>query len=130
MDETYSDDLAGDASVERTTELAAPPEEVWDFIVDGDLLSTWMGSPVEIEPEIGGRIEMVPSGGPTIWGTVEDVDPGHRIQWSWRSDDGMPALVEIELDPTETGTRLTVRETLLPWQVSGPDHGPVTLLAA
>jgi hypothetical protein len=31
----------------------------------------------------------------------------------------MPTQVEIDLEPTEDGTDLTVRETLLPWKTSG-----------
>ena len=121
MEELFGEDLAGDASVERAADLDQAPEEVWRFLVDGDLLSRWMDSPVEIEPKVGGRIEMSPSEGEPVWGTVEELDPMRRIQWSWRTDDGMPTLVEIEVAPSGEGTRITVRETLLPWRISGPD---------
>jgi hypothetical protein len=46
--------------------------------------------------------------------------PGRRLQWSWRTDDGLPTQVEIELEPAEDGSALTVRETLLPWTITGP----------
>ena len=59
------------------------------------------------------------SAGTCTWGTVEEVIPAERLQWSWRTDEGLPTLVEIELAPTDTGTTLTVRETLLPWTVGG-----------
>jgi hypothetical protein len=58
-----------------------------------------------------------------VWGTVEEVIVNQRIQWSWRSDEGMPSLIEFELAPgaNEETTVVTVRETLLPWRISGPD---------
>ncbi len=117
-DET-SHELSGDIAVVRSADVAAPVEEVWRHLSDGDLLSAWMDSPVEIDPRPGGRISMTPDGGQPVWGTVEEVIPGRRIQWAWRSDDGMPTLVEIEIEADRTGTRFTVRETLLPWET---DH--------
>jgi uncharacterized protein YndB with AHSA1/START domain len=62
---------------------------------------------------------MTPDNGPVVWGTIEEVLPGRRLQWSWRTDDGLPTQVEIELEPTDGGTALTVRETLLPWRTTG-----------
>ena len=125
MDESFQEDLAGDARVERSVDLDLDPEHLWDHLVDGELLTEWMGAPVEIEPRVGGRIEMGP-----VWGTIEEIDPPNRIQWSWRTDEGMPSLVEIELEPTDGGTTFSVRETLLPWRVTGPDAHITVSLAA
>jgi uncharacterized protein YndB with AHSA1/START domain len=74
---------------------------------------------VEIDARSGGSITMNPEDGPEIWGTIEEVVPGRRLQWSWRTDDGLPTQVEIELEPVDDGTALTVRETLLPWTITG-----------
>jgi uncharacterized protein YndB with AHSA1/START domain len=119
MDESLFEEFAGEVAVERSVDLDAEPTAVWDHLVDGDLLSEWMEAPVGIDPRPGGRIEMTPEEGPVTWGTVEEVIPGERLQWSWRTDEGLPTLVEIELAPKDTGTTLTVRETLLPWTVGG-----------
>jgi uncharacterized protein YndB with AHSA1/START domain len=112
------DELAGNVAVERSVQLGAAPERVWRHLVEGDLLSTWMGGEVSIEPRPGGAIRMAGNGAAAVWGAVEEIVPRRRIQWCWRTDDGMPTLVEIELDSEGSGTRLTVRETLLPWQVT------------
>ena len=117
--EHFWDELAGDIQVERSIGLPAHPDKVWEHVTDGSLLGEWMGDEVHIEPRTGGTITMTPEAGPRVWGTVEEVVEGRRIQWSWRSDEGMPTLVEIELVPGKDGTDLTVTETLLSWQVGG-----------
>jgi uncharacterized protein YndB with AHSA1/START domain len=107
-----------DISVERCIDLNASPDEVWAHLADGDLLSVWMGSPVSIEARRGGAITMDGPDSAETFGVVEEIIPRKRLQWAWRTDNGLPALVEIELEPLGNGTRLTIRETLLPWQVT------------
>jgi uncharacterized protein YndB with AHSA1/START domain len=119
MDEERFEELAGEVTVERTVTLPADPDTVWERLTDENLVSGWMEGDVQIEARPGGAITMTPDDGPAIWGTVEEVIHGRRLQWSWRTDDGLPTQVEIELAPTDEGTALTVRETLLPWRVSG-----------
>lgn len=111
----------GEVAIEREVELKASPEQIWDRITDSSLISEWMGGDIEIEPRPGGRITFAPEAGPDIWGTVEEVVEHERIQWSWRTDEGRPSLIEFELSPSEGGTAVIVRETLLPWRISGPD---------
>jgi len=103
-------------AIERDVILAASPERVWEHLTDGELVSRWMGGSVTLDVRVGGSIRMTSPAGPDVWGTIEEVVDGRRLQWSWRTDDGLPALVEMELEPEKTGTRLTVRESLLPWQ--------------
>jgi len=115
-------------SIERSIHLESTVENVWEHLTDGDLAGIWMDGEMSITPRVGGRISISNPDAAEVWGTVEHVIEGERIQWSWRTDDGLPTLVEIELAPGGSGTRLTVRETLLPWRVSGPDgywEGPV-----
>ncbi|HSJ83647.1 MAG TPA: SRPBCC family protein [Acidimicrobiia bacterium] len=119
MDEERYEELAGDVAVERAITLPADPDSVWEHLTDGNLVGDWMGGDVEIEARPGGRITMTPEDGSVVWGTVEEIIPGRRLQWSWRTDDGLPTQVEIEIEPSEEGTDLTVRETLLPWKTSG-----------
>lgn len=118
MAEQEYEDLTGDVTVARAIHLAADPASVWEHLTEGDLVSAWMGADVTIEPRQGGAIRMAGDGTTETFGVVEEIIPERRLQWSWRTNDGMPALVEIEIDPDGDGTRLTVRETLLPWQVT------------
>jgi uncharacterized protein YndB with AHSA1/START domain len=117
-----SEDGESGVSVERSVSLETTTDELWRHLTDGQLLSEWMEGDVVIDPRPGKHITLTPETGPVVWGTVEEVIEGHRLQWSWRTDEGLPTLVEIELTPDEDRTTLTVRETLLPWQVSGPDE--------
>lgn len=100
--------------IERTAEIDAPPEEVWDRVIDGDLAEEWMG--VRVEPRPGGAVTV--PGRETI-GTVEEVDSGRSITWSWREPDGDPSQVSITLEPDGTGTRVTVTERLLEYRITG-----------
>ena len=100
--------------IERSVEVPADPEEVWDRIVDGDLAEEWMG--VRIEPRRGGAVS-VPDR--DVIGTVEEVVPGESITWSWRELDGDPSQVSIDLAPTEEGTRVTIVERLLEYRITG-----------
>jgi uncharacterized protein YndB with AHSA1/START domain len=119
MHEDRHEELAGDVSVERSIRLPAEPDTIWEHLTDGDLLGEWMEGDVDIDARPGGTITLTPDGGEVVWGTVEDVVPGRRLQWSWRTDEGLPTQVEIELEPSDGETALTVRETLLPWTTSG-----------
>jgi uncharacterized protein YndB with AHSA1/START domain len=119
MHEERFEELAGDIAVERSISLPANPHSVWEHLTDGNLVGDWMEGDVEIDARPGGAITMTPDDGPMVWGTVEEIVPGRRLQWSWRTDEGLPTQVEIELEPTEDGTALTVRETLLPWTTTG-----------
>ncbi|MGH8916646.1 MAG: SRPBCC family protein [Acidimicrobiia bacterium] len=119
MQDQSFEDLAGDIAVERSITLPADPDTVWEHLTDGRLVGDWMEGTVEIAPRPGGSITMNPDRGEVVWGTVEEVVPGRRLQWSWRTDEGLPTQVEIDLAPTEVGTTLTVKETLLPWTTTG-----------
>jgi len=100
--------------IERSVELPAPPDEVWERITDGDLAEEWMG--VRVEPRQGGAVT-VPDR--DVIGTVEEVEPGESITWSWREVDGEPSQVTIDIEPHERGSRVTITERLLEYRISG-----------
>lgn len=99
--------------IERSVDIPAEPEDVWERIVDGELAEEWMG--VRVEPRQGGRVD-VP--GREIIGTVEEVVPGESITWSWREIDGEPSQVTIVVSPTDDGSRVTIVERLLEYQIT------------
>lgn len=99
--------------IERSVEVPADPDEVWERIVDGDLAEEWMG--VRIDPKRGGQVT-VPDR--DVIGTVEEVVPGESITWSWREVEGEPSQVTIEVAPTDEGTRVTITERLLEYEIT------------
>lgn len=104
---------------ERTIDLDAHPSDVWVRVVDGDLSEEWLG--VSVEPRPGGVVTV--PGRATI-GTVEAVESGRSITWSWREPDSDPSQVTIGLEPLgDGGTRLTVTERMLPYRITG--HPPI-----
>jgi uncharacterized protein YndB with AHSA1/START domain len=99
--------------IERSIELPATPEEVWERVTDGDLAEEWIG--VRVDPRRGGQVT-VPDR--EIIGTVEEVVPGESITWSWREVDGEPSQVIIEICPIERGSRVTIIERLLEFTIT------------
>lgn len=100
--------------IERSIEVEAGAAEVWKQITDGALAEEWMG--VMVEPRPGGQV-IVPND--DVIGTVEEVLPGRSITWSWRKPAGEPSQVTITIEPTDTGSRVTVTERLLEYRITG-----------
>lgn len=99
--------------IERSVWLPTSPDRLWSRLVDGAFLSTWFDRPVGLEARVGGRIETTEPDGVVRWGTIEVLDPDRAIQWSWRTDDGEPSLVRIDLESADDGVAVVVTETLL-----------------
>lgn len=103
--------------VERSVVVDARPDEVWEHIVDGTLASDWMGSPISLNPRVGGDVDFSPDGDEYL-GTVEEIEEGRSITWSWRHPDRDPSQVAITLEPSDEGTIVTVTERLLPYRIT------------
>jgi len=112
--------------IERSVWLPADPATVWEHLTDGEMLGMWFDGDATITPRPGGDVRLDPGDGPMRWGTVEAVEDGAGIQWSWRAGDGDPSLVVIEIAPEDDGTRLSVTETLLDYEMSY--YGPTYVL--
>lgn len=106
------------ASIERTIELDASPEDVWRALTDPTEVSGWFGDAAEFGNEVGsdgwfgwkehGRFSM----------RVEAFEPPQRFAWRWSRDadtpidEGVSTLVEWTLTPRDGGgTVLELRES-------------------
>jgi uncharacterized protein YndB with AHSA1/START domain len=109
-------------------EIAAPPERVFQAIVDSDQARQWGGGEAfqiilwEMDPRPGGKWNFVstertgknPGGLDRVehHGEFLEFDPPRLLvqTWyaNWHPDPSHPTVVRWELTPTKTGTRLKV----------------------
>ena len=102
-------------SVQREIAIAARPETVWEFLVDEEKATRWMGLRATFDPRPGGEylVDVIPSH--TARGEFVELDPPHRLvlTWGWDASDEGPnpvppgsSTIEIELVPDGDGTLL------------------------
>ena len=105
--------------IHRELKLAAAPAEVWAALTDPAWLESWLADVVLLELWPGGEARFT-IGEQVRTGWVEEVtppaldepDPGAGRLAFWWAQDGEPASrVELEVTPTEAGSRLRVVET-------------------
>jgi uncharacterized protein YndB with AHSA1/START domain len=111
--------------VERSVWLPVSCQELWEAVTTREGLSEWFGGvAVELEPWPGGRVVM-DEGGILRRGLVQVVEPPRRFVFRWlpieEGPDGVTrwipgTTVELLLEETPDGTRLTVQETAFPMQ--------------
>ena len=112
-----------DDAIEREIFIAAPPETVFKFLIDPELMSRWIGSLHRLDPRPGGTFQVQVSPGNVVHGAFTEVVPFRRVAftWGWESDDPALAqlrpgasLVEIVLEPRAAGTLVRLRHGRLP----------------
>ena len=99
------------SAIERSIELDAPAQEVWNAISDERLLGEWLAPEVELEPWEGGAIRCRQQDGDERAGAVRELEEGERIVFEWEREGAATSLVELRLEPAERGCRLTVVES-------------------
>jgi uncharacterized protein YndB with AHSA1/START domain len=111
-------------SIEKTVELSAPVARVWQAITDYREFGEWfrvkLDAPFVAGAVASGRITY-PGYEHLRWEvTVERMDAPHLFSFRWRPyavdpaidySSETPTLVEFRLEPTATGTRLTITES-------------------
>lgn len=91
--------------------LPHSPDTVWAALTDPARREQWMG-PTEIDPRVGGRIDMVPADPPApaeakrMTGRITVWDPPRVFEHEWNQRIVEPGLVRYELHPENGGTRL------------------------
>lgn len=105
-------------AIEKTIELAASPDRVWEALTDPEALASWFPDRVE-------SFEPAPDGeGWLVWNDhgryairMEIYEPPLRLVWRWAREsetalpDGPTTTVEWRIEATRTGgTRLHLRE--------------------
>src|SRR5271156_2018569 len=88
--------------------IAAPPEVVFPYFTDPQLMVTWIGERADLDARPGGKFA-VDVGGAAARGSYIAVEPPHRVVFTWGipEDATLPpgsSTVEVELvaDGTDT----------------------------
>jgi uncharacterized protein YndB with AHSA1/START domain len=117
-------------SVERELAIAASPETVWELLTNEDEAIKWMGQSATFDLRPGGiyRVEVIP--GNTARGEFVEIDPPHRLVFTWGWEPGSQSPVasgsstlEFELTPHGEGTLLRFRHRDLPSEEAAASHG-------
>jgi uncharacterized protein YndB with AHSA1/START domain len=98
--------------------IAAPPETVFPYFTDAELMVHWLGTTATLDPTPGG-VFAVDVGDSAARGTYVSLDPVHSVVFTW----GMPGsdtlppggtTVEVTLTPVDGGTLVTLVHRGLP----------------
>lgn len=85
-----SPDPEGDLVVAQ--HVAAPREQVFEFLVDEDKMLRWMGTAVDVDPRPGGKFWMNATGRDVASGEYVEVDPPSRVVFTfgWEGSEHVP----------------------------------------
>ena len=103
--------------IERTVEVAHPPEKVWAALTTAEGLCAWFGNEATIDLRPGGAARMRwNEEGFTAEMRVERVEEPTVFGFTWHieglpEDDPRRTYVEFTLEPAGPGTRLRVVES-------------------
>ena len=120
-------------AVARELSIAARPETVWEFLVDPEKATRWMGIEATLEPEPGGTYRVTVLSGNVASGQFLEVDRPRRLvlTWGWEPSDfkgpGMAvtpgsSTIEFDLEPEGDGTRLRFVHRDLPTAEATASH--------
>jgi uncharacterized protein YndB with AHSA1/START domain len=118
-------------AVQRELEIDASPETVWEFLVDPEKATRWMGQTASFDPRPGGeyRVDVIP--GHVASGEFVELDPPRRLVFTWGWEPGAEgknpvppgsSTVEIELTPSGNGTLLRFTHRELPDEPAVQSH--------
>jgi uncharacterized protein YndB with AHSA1/START domain len=99
-----------EAALEHEVRIDASPETIFEFFTDPAKAVQWMGDRATLDPRPGGIYEVEMSNQYTAIGEYVEVDPPHRVvfTWGWKGDvEHMPpgsSTVEITLTPDGDAT--------------------------
>jgi uncharacterized protein YndB with AHSA1/START domain len=102
--------------IERTVQLSHPPEKVWQALTTAEGLGTWFGNSAEVDLRVGGEARLTWDSGDTATLTIERLEPPRVFGYTWPvyglpADDPRRTYAEFTLEPTSSGTTLTMVES-------------------
>jgi len=101
-------------SLHQEIELNAPPERIFNVLLDSKQFAAFTGMPATINPSPGGAFNTF---GGLIEGRNVELIPNRRIVQAWRPthwDPGVYSIVHFELKAASSGTALVLDHTGFP----------------
>jgi uncharacterized protein YndB with AHSA1/START domain len=99
--------------------IDAAPEKVFPYLVEPELLTTWIGEESWNDPRPGGVFRLKFNSENVVRGEFVEVDPPRRVVYTWGSEEreSLPAgstTVAFDLEPENGGTRVRLQHSDLP----------------
>ena len=95
-------------------DLKAPPDRVYEALLDSKQFAAFSGAPAEIHREAGGSFSLF---GGQITGRNVELAPSQRVVQAWRSGgwpEGVYSIVRFELKAQDGGTHIVFDHTGFP----------------
>ena len=118
-----------EVTVEKTVEIAASPETVWELITDPAKATLWWGRSIVFDLRPGGAYTIEVNPTHTASGEFVEIDPPHRLVYTWGWEAEAMSLVtpgsttvEMVLEPSGGGTLVRLTHSGLPNEESAQAH--------
>jgi uncharacterized protein YndB with AHSA1/START domain len=102
-------------TIELSAEFAVSPKRVYEAWLDSNQHSAMTGATASVEPWVGGQHTAWDG---YSWGRILELEPDRRIVQSYRTSEfplgSEDSRLEIRLEPTAIGARMTLRHSQIP----------------
>jgi uncharacterized protein YndB with AHSA1/START domain len=104
-------------TIERTIEIEATPETVWEYLTDAIKALRWWGVGATFDVRPGGEFRLHVGSGSIASGEYLEVEEPHRLVYTFGWEKGGDptghtshgsTIVELTLEPSDTGTTLSL----------------------
>jgi uncharacterized protein YndB with AHSA1/START domain len=114
-------------TLEHVLEIDASPDTVFSMWTTAAGLCSWWGATAEVDPRPGGALRVCLEGGPIMRGEYLALEAPHRIVFNFGWETPPPegelppgsTRVEVTIEATATGSRVTLRHHDLPLEHFG-----------
>ena len=98
-------------SLEKELFINATPQRVFQALTEKEDLERWFVKKAEVDLRPGGAIRLEWAPDAVEIGTILELDPPHRLSYSWEALEPSPTTITFELTAENDGTRLRLIHT-------------------